>query len=126
VQEKTEIIRNFKFLLFFNQLENVIEFFGYYRKFVEYYIALSKSLIELKTKDFKDISIKDYEREKHAFHIFLNLLITPEKLLLYEAVFENLKWKLVNIPILTFLNFNKSFILYVDDNKKREYKIILY
>jgi hypothetical protein len=47
--------------------------------------------MELKTKNFKNIPIKNYEREKHAFHIFLNLLITPEKLLLYETAFENLK-----------------------------------
>jgi hypothetical protein len=82
--------------------------------------------MELKTKNFKNTSIKNYEREKYALYIFLNLLITPEKLLLYEIIFKNLKWKLVNAPILIFLNFNKPFIFYVDGNKKREYKIILY
>jgi hypothetical protein len=82
--------------------------------------------MKLKMKNFKNTPIKNYEREKHILYIFLNLLIIPEELLLYEAVFENLKWKLVNIPILAFPNFNKSFILYVDDNKKRGYKIILY
>jgi hypothetical protein len=82
--------------------------------------------MELKTKNFKNTSIKDYEREKHAFYISLNLLVTSEELLLYEVVFENLKWKFVNIPILAFSNFNKSFILYVDGNKERGYKIVLY
>jgi hypothetical protein len=82
--------------------------------------------VELKTKNFKNAPIKDYEREKHALHTFLNLLIIPEKLLLYEATFENLKWKFVNIPILVFPNFNKSFILYVDGSKKRGYKAVLY
>jgi hypothetical protein len=47
--------------------------------------------MELKTKGFKDIPIKNYEREKHALHISLNLLVIPEKLLLYKAAFENLK-----------------------------------
>jgi hypothetical protein len=82
--------------------------------------------MELKTKDFKDIFIKNYEREKHTFHIFLNSLITPEKLLLYKVAFENLKWKFVNTPILAFSDFNKSFILYVNDNKERGYRAVLY
>jgi hypothetical protein len=47
--------------------------------------------MELKTKHFKDTPIKNYEREKHILHIFLNLLITSEEFLLYEAIFENLK-----------------------------------
>jgi hypothetical protein len=126
VQEKIEIIRNFKFPLFLNQLKNAIGFFGYYRKFVEYYIIFSKPLMKLKTKNFKNTPIKNYEREKYTLHIFLSLLVTPEKFLLYKITFENLKWKFVNIPILTFSNFNKPFILYVDDSKKREYKAILY
>jgi hypothetical protein len=82
--------------------------------------------MELKTKDFKNTFIKNYERERHAFHISLNLLVTPEEFLLYKVIFENLKWKFVNIPILAFPNFNKLFILYVDGNKEREYKITLY
>jgi hypothetical protein len=59
--------------------------------------------MELKTKKFKDAPIKNYEREKHILYIFLNLLITPEKLLLYKIVFKNLKWKFVNAPVLIFL-----------------------
>jgi hypothetical protein len=82
--------------------------------------------MELKTKNFKNAPIKDYEREKHILYISLNSLIIPEKLLLYEIVFENLKWKFVNTSILAFPNFNKLFILYVDGSKEREYKIILY
>jgi hypothetical protein len=82
--------------------------------------------VELKTKDFKNTSIKDYEREKHTLHISLNLLVIPEKLLLYETVFENLKWKLVNIPILVFPDFNKLFIFYVDGSKERGYRAALY
>jgi hypothetical protein len=82
--------------------------------------------MKLKIKDVKDIPIKNYEREKHALHIFLNLLITPEKLLLCEIIFENLKWKFVNIPILAFPNFNKSFILYVDGSKERGSGAVLY
>jgi hypothetical protein len=91
VQEKIEIIRNFKFSLFLNQLENTIEFIEYYRKFVEYYAILSKPFMELKTKDFKNTFIKNDEREKYAFYIFLSLLIIPEELLLYKIAFENLK-----------------------------------
>jgi hypothetical protein len=82
--------------------------------------------MKLKTKDFKNTPIKNYEREKHALHISLNLFIIPEELLLCEIIFENLKWKFVNIPILIFSNFDKLFILYVDDSKEREYKIALY
>jgi hypothetical protein len=47
--------------------------------------------MKLKMKNFKNTPIKNYEREKHILYIFLNLLIIPEELLLYEAVFENLK-----------------------------------
>ena len=126
VQEKTETIRNLKFPLFLNQLENTIGFFEYYRKFVKYYTTLNKPLIKLKTKGFKDTPIKNYKREKHTLHTSLNLLITPEELLLYKTIFENLKWKLVNTPILAFSNFNKSFILYVDGSKERGYRVILY
>jgi hypothetical protein len=82
--------------------------------------------MELKTKSFKDAPIKNYEREKYTFHIFLNLLITSEKFLLCEAAYENLKKKLVNAPVLAFPNYKKSFNLYVDGSKEREYKAILY
>jgi hypothetical protein len=75
--------------------------------------------MELKTKDFKDAFIKNYEREKYTFYISLNLLVTPEKFLLCEIVFENLKWKFVNTPVLIFFNFNKLFIFYVNGNKER-------
>jgi hypothetical protein len=47
--------------------------------------------MKLKTKDFKNILIKNYEREKHTLYISLNLLIIPEKFLLYKVIFENLK-----------------------------------
>jgi hypothetical protein len=82
--------------------------------------------MELKTKDFKNILIKDYEREKYTLYISLNLLVTPEEFLLCEIIFENLKWKFVNIPVLAFSDFNKLFIFYVDGNKERGYKVALY
>jgi hypothetical protein len=82
--------------------------------------------MELKTKDFKNTFIKNYERERHAFHIFLNLLVISEELLLYEIVFENLKWKFVNISVLAFPDFNEPFIFYVNDSKERGYEITLY
>jgi hypothetical protein len=47
--------------------------------------------MKLRTKNIKDTFIKNYEREKYTFHIFLNLLIIPEIFLLYEVIFENLK-----------------------------------
>jgi hypothetical protein len=82
--------------------------------------------VELKTKGFKDVPIKNYEREKYTFYIFLNLLVISEEFLLCEVAFENLKWKFVNISILIFPDFNKLFIFYVDGNKEREYRVALY
>ena len=67
------------------------------------------------------IKISFFNSIKFIFK-FIKLKI---KLKCYE-IWEMLKNKLYNISILIFSNFNRFFILYINENKKKEYKIAFY
>ena len=66
IKEKTEAIRNLDYPETLRQLETELGFFGYYRKFVPHYAAISKPLLDLKTKKFKGRPGKRKARWSHA------------------------------------------------------------
>ena len=75
LNEKIEIIQKMKFSRSLRELEIEFNFFEYYYIFVDYYVAIVRSLMQLKTRNFKENSIKDRSRKKHVI-----------KLRLYEKV----------------------------------------
>ena len=66
MKKKIEIIRKMKFLRNLRKLKIKLNFFNYYRTFVNHYIVIIKSLIILKIKDFKDSLIKKRSKKKYV------------------------------------------------------------
>ena len=62
LEKKTKIIRKFQFFKNLKKLNHELEFFNYYRKFVEWYVWIEKSLRHLKIKKFKSVFIKSNVR----------------------------------------------------------------
>ena len=69
IQEKTEAIRDLDYPQSLRQLETGLGFFGYYRKFVEYYAAIAEPLMQLKTAGFKAALPKGKKRQMHTEHV---------------------------------------------------------
>ena len=59
LNEKIKIIRKMKFSRNLHELKIKLNFFKYYRIFINYYVAIIQSLMQLKTRNFKENSIKD-------------------------------------------------------------------
>ena len=66
MKKKIEIIRKMKFLRNLRKLKIKLSFFDYYCTFVNHYVVITRSLMKLKIKDFKDSSIKKRSRKEHA------------------------------------------------------------
>ena len=79
LSEKIEIIQKMKFSRNLRKLKIELDFFEYYRIFVDYYIAIAQSLMRLKTRDFKENSIKNRFRRKHVIKIRLHEKIKIKK-----------------------------------------------
>ena len=79
LSEKIEIIRKMKFSRSLRELKVEFDFFEYYRIFVDYYVAIARSLMQLKTQDFKESSIKGQFRKKHVIRMRLHEKIKIRK-----------------------------------------------
>jgi hypothetical protein len=82
-----------------------LNFFGFYRRFIDHYNAVTEPLTQFKIKGFKGAPIGGYGREKHAETTLLTSLIFAEKLKKCRVVFENLKELLYKAPTLTYSDF---------------------
>ena len=120
IKEKTEAIRNLDYPETLRQLDTGLGFFGYYRKFVPHYAAISKPLLDLKTKKFKGRPGKGKARRSHAEGTRLEL---PEAC---KRAWNELKDKLCNAPTLAFSDFDRDFILHCDGSKERGYGATLH
>ena len=87
LKKKTKIIRKFQFFKNLKKLNHELEFFNYYRKFVEWYIWMKKSLHRLKIKEFKNVSIKNSVRLRWAIWTKLKDFINDE----FESDFDSKK-----------------------------------
>jgi hypothetical protein len=139
MKKKMKIIKNFKFLVTLKDLKKRLRFFEYYRNFVSWYSFIEKSLIKLKTQTFKEALKKKRQRLEWALKTYLkqsdlNLMRSE-----YQKNFRKIKsfktcidaWKklkkqLCNAIIKVFSNFSRSFILYVDESKERDFEIVLH
>jgi len=127
VAEKTDAIQQMEFPRTLRQLEHILGFFGYYRKFVPYYAAVSEPLVRLKTIGFKDgPKQKGAERERHAERCKLETLANADQLREAERAFIQLKEKLCSAPTLMFPDFNREFILYVDGSREKGFGAALH
>ncbi len=139
MKKKIKIIKNLRFFVTLKNLKKELNFFDYYRNFVSWYSFIEKSLIKLKTQAFKEVFKKERQKFEWTLKIYLkqtNLNLMRSE---YHKNFKKIKsfkicinaWKklkkqLCNAIIKVFSNFSRSFILYVDDNKKRDFEVTLH
>ena len=64
LEEKVKVVRQLRFLETLAQLENVLGFFGYYRKFVNHYASILWLIQALKTLGFKGTNIQGPGRDR--------------------------------------------------------------
>ena len=70
-KKKVDVIRRMKFLKNLKKLKVDLEFFEYYRDFVNHYVAIVRPLIKFKTRDFVSNPIKEKSKREHATRIKL-------------------------------------------------------
>ena len=136
MKKKIETIKKMKFFRNLRELKVELNFFDYYRTFVNHYVAITRLLMKLKIKDFKDSSIKNRSRRKYAIQMrfrekwktkqeqFKNIKLNVDEIC-YE-IWKQLKKVLCEISILTHFDFNKFFILYVDESKEKNYEATIH
>jgi hypothetical protein len=139
MKKKIEIIKNFRFFVTLKNLKKELNFFKYYRNFVSWYSFIEKSLIKLKIQTFKEALKKKRQKLEWALKIYLKQSDVDLMRSEYQKNFKKIKsfktcinaWKklkkqLCNAIIKVFSNFSRFFILYVDENKKRDFEIVLH
>ena len=134
-KKKMNVIRRMKFFVNLKELEIELKFFNYYRNFVDYYAIIFKSFIKLKIKDFINNSIKNKFKREHAYKMRLKKKIEENQSQSSSTlkiddecrrVWKKLKKKLCFVFILIYSNFDLFFILYVNENKKKDFEIVLH
>ncbi|RMZ86659.1 hypothetical protein DV736_g6115, partial [Chaetothyriales sp. CBS 134916] len=120
-EDKVKAIRQMSFPDSLKQLEYVIGFFGYYRKFVSFFAAIVEPLQVLKTKGLKPAPKAGKPRERYTAAATLEGYATPEEIKKAREAFETLKKALSDAPVLAYPDFVRPFIFYVDGSKERGY-----
>ena len=96
----------------------MISLFNFYRKYIDYFAEYVKSFNKLKTKGFKNAAKKKRERDKYIKKTYVRSLCeSARKIQSYEKGFKVLKNKLCTAPVLKHLDFDKPFILYINESK---------
>ena len=144
MKKKINVIRRMTFSTNFKNLKVSLKFFEYYKFFVKHFVNIVKSLIKLKIKNFKKVSIKNRFKKKHFFKInfrrnrssslstkFIDFSSSTKSNSIESSLsttsncvetWKKLKKKLCITSTLVYSNFSMFFILYVDDNKKKNTK----
>ena len=134
LKKKIQAIRDFRFSRTFRELETVIKFFDYYRKFVIWYVYKKKSLQQLKTTEFKNSFLKKNVRFQwiNKIKLIIEKFSTDSNnrvFILIKKCFQSwneLKKALIIVSTLAFSDFFLSFKLYVNESKKRRFEIALH
>jgi hypothetical protein len=139
MKKKIEIIKNLRFFVTLKNLKKELSFFEYYRNFVSWYSFIEKLLIKLKIQTFKEALKKERQKLEWTLKIYLKQLDVDVMRSEYQKNFKKIKffktcinaWKKLkkqfcNAIIRVFSNFSRSFILYVDENKERNFEIVLH
>ena len=143
VEKKIEIIRKISFSRNLKELEMRLRFFDYYRFFVNHYAIIARLFVRLKIKSFVNDFVKDRSRRDHVNRVKLRedeesasietkakrdikinfKLDVIEKC---RQTWEKFKTALCIAFTLIYFDFFKSFILYVDDSKKKEFETAIH
>ena len=141
VEKKIEIIRKIFFSRNLKELEMKLRFFDYYRFFVNHYAIIVRSLVRLKIKSFASDFVKDRSRRDHVNRVKLrkdeesaNIKAKRNIKIIFKfdviekcrQTWEKFKTTLCIAFILVYFDFFKSFILYVDDSKKKEFETAIH
>ena len=105
----------------------------YYRKYIKDYSYKAGPLTLLKTKGFKSALLKSNPKKTHMKQTYLdaspqeketnnNIVLDQE----CKEAWDTLKKELFTAPLLTFPDFNHSFILYCDRSKQKGYDAALH
>lgn len=121
--DKVDIIRRMAFPATLKGLESGLNFFGYYRRFVDRFAAIAEPLNTLKTLRFRPSPHKGRMRRHFAERTSLDSSPASDDSyheLLHRAheAWEELKRRLSVAPTLTYPDFSKEFLLYVDGSKE--------
>ena len=144
-KKKIDIICYLMFFKILRKFEVGLNFFDYYKKFVAWYVVKKRFLIIFKTLNFKDNFNKKKSRLRWAngIRLKINELIksskTNDKAFIKKKnirifvsskkclkIWKNLKKTLIDFSIFAFSNFSKSFILYIDENKKWNFEMTIH
>ena len=146
LKEKTDIICRLMFFKILRKFEIELSFFDYYKKFVTWYVVKERFLVIFKTLNFKNSFNKKKSRLRWAngTRLKINELIesskTNDKTFIKKKksirifasikkclkIWKNLKKTLIDFSIFAFSNFSKSFILYIDENKKWSFEMTIH
>ena len=140
LEKKIKTIKKLKFFKTLHELKTAIEFFDYYRKFVTWYAWKKKFLLKLKILNFKNSFVKKNSRLRWANRIrikdsssskkSITVSIKNERILNSDEkcfqIWKNLKKILITTFTLNFFDFFRSFILYVNESKKKKFEVILH
>ena len=74
IKKKIKIIWQMKFSINFKKLKIELNFFDYYKFFVNHFVNIVKFLIQLKIRDFKNASIKNHFKKKHSNNTLFDLI----------------------------------------------------
>ncbi len=124
VEEKTEAIQNLNYPRNLRDLETVLGFFRYYRKFVPHYSVITQPLLDLKITGFKTSPARGQAQIKYAeLTKYLKDGTFPTDC---KVVWNELKECLYNALTLAFLDFSKDLIIYIDSSKECSYGAALH
>ena len=126
LEEKIQAVKSLLFPATLQELEHAIGFFGYYRKFVEFFASICEPLVIVKTKGLKGAPVKGRLREQYTKSKALVGYVTPEELEAAKKAFKELQHRLCTAPTLAFPDFSRGFILYVDGSRERGYGVAVH
>lgn len=117
-EDKVAAVANMRFPRTLRSLEAGVQFFSYYRRFVERFAAIADPLNRLKTLLFRPGPTKGRKRQNFATRVLLEESIddTEWNKLLHEAkqAWADIKHRLTHAPTLAYPDFKREFLMYVD------------
>jgi len=77
LEKKSTAVKRFAYLKNLAEFESDLEFFNYYRKFIDYYIYIAEPLEELKARLLYKAPVKGRKRKMYIKNVFANNDIFP-------------------------------------------------
>lgn len=130
IENKIKVIKKLTFSNTLQQLKNDLSFCEYYKSFVLNYAAIVKLLKWLKTICLQSTTWKRQTRKNYVIKYKLwDKSLFNEMTQLIDNANKNLKMLkncLMKTSTKAYLNFFRSFLLYIDESKKRDFEVTLH